>query len=81
MSEATYICFSCDQPKYSLEPRKSKVTGMNILLCKTCIENGYEPRQLLVIAYYSGDKMREKAIRYIKGNLYVGETITLTEVL
>ncbi len=76
-----FVCHSCDQPKFSLEPRKSKVTGMDILICKTCIEKGFEPRHLLIIAYGGSDLMRKKATKFIKDNLYVGDKIALTEVL
>jgi hypothetical protein len=76
-----FICNSCSQPKHSLESRKSKVTGMEIFICRTCIDKGFEPRQLLIIAYHSGEQMRKKATKYIKGRLYIGETIALTEVL
>ena len=70
------VCNSCSEPKFKLESRKSKVTGMDILICKTCIDNGYEPRQLLIIAYHSGDAMRKKATRFIRNQLYVGDIIT-----
>lgn len=80
MSER-YICNSCSEPKHSLEPRKSKVTGINILICRTCIDRGYEPRQLLIIACQSSEKMRNLAKKYIKNRLYVGEIIALTEIL
>lgn len=76
-----FICNSCGKQKHSLEPRRSKVTGMDIMICRTCIDAGFEPRQLLIIAYHSGDQMRKKAKRYIKERLYVGEIITLNEVL
>lgn len=76
-----FICHSCDQPKFSLEPRKSKVTGMDILICRTCIEKGFEPRHLLIIAYGGTDQMRKKATKFIKDGLYIGDAIALTEVL
>ncbi len=75
------ICHSCSQPKHSLESRRSKVAGMDILICKTCIDKGYEPRHLLIIAYRSGEAMRKKAKKYIEDRKYVGEIIMLTEVL
>jgi hypothetical protein len=75
------VCNSCSEPKHNLESRKSKVTNMDILICRTCIDNGYEPRQLLIIAYHSGEVMRKKATRYIRNRLYVGNIIALNEVL
>ena len=81
MSSDRFLCNSCDLPKASLEKRKSRITGMDILICATCIEKGYEPRHLLIIGYHSSEPIRRKAINLIKNHLYVGETIALTEVL
>jgi hypothetical protein len=81
MTSIRLVCNSCSEPKHNLESRKSKVTGMDIMICKTCIEKGFEPRQLLIIAYHSGEVMRKRAYRYIKNHLYVGEIIALNEVL
>jgi hypothetical protein len=82
MTNSRILCNSCSEPKYNLELRKSKVTGMDIMICRTCIDNGYEPRPLLIIAYHSNDDvMRRKASRYIKNHLYVGQVIALNEVL
>jgi hypothetical protein len=78
---SSIVCNSCDQPKHNLEHRKSKVTKMDIFICRTCIDLGYEPRQLLIIAYYSGAEMRDRATKYIKNGLYLGKTIALNEVL
>lgn len=75
------ICNSCSMPKATLEKRKSKITNMDIFICRTCIDSGYEPRHLLIIGYRSGDNIRKKAIGLIEERLYVGETIALTEVL
>jgi hypothetical protein len=76
-----FMCNSCDQPKASLERRKSKITNMDILICTTCVDKGYEPRHLLIIGYHSSDPIRKRAINLIKSHLYIGETIALTEVL
>lgn len=81
MSDSRFICNSCDEPKAYLEPKKSKITGANILLCNTCINKGFEPRYLLIIGYHSHGQVQKKAIGLIKNHLYVGETIALTEVL
>jgi hypothetical protein len=75
------ICNSCDQPKANLECKKSKISGMNLFLCATCIKEGYEPRHILIIGYYSGGVIREKATEFIKKGLYLGAPITLVEVL
>lgn len=76
-----WICNSCDQQKASLERKRSKITGMEIMICATCVERGFEPRHLLIIGYHSSEPIRKKAITLIKNHLYVGETIALTEVL
>lgn len=80
MSQAL-ICQSCGEPKANLERRKSKVTSTDILICATCTSRSYEPRHLLIIAYHSGDRLREKSLKYIKEHLYVGKTIELQEIL
>ena len=76
-----FKCSCCGETKYSLENRKSKVTGMAIFICRTCISKGYEPRHILIIGYQSGGEIRNKAIKFIENRLYFGETIALTEVL
>lgn len=76
-----FLCNSCDLPKAALEKRKSRITGMDIFICATCIEKGYEPRHLLIIGYTSPEPIRKRAEALIKKHLYVGETIALTEVL
>jgi hypothetical protein len=81
MSSERFLCNSCDQQKAILERRKSRITGMDIFICASCIEKGYEPRHLLIIGYHSSDPIKKRAISLIKNHLYIGEPITLTEVL
>lgn len=76
-----FICNSCDRPKANLQKRRSKITNMDVFLCSTCIDLGYEPRHLLIIGYHSGEQTKKKAIALIKDRCYIGETIALTEVL
>ena len=76
-----FVCQSCNLPKAGLEKRKSRVTGTDILTCSSCTSKSYEPRHLLIIAYHSGDRLREKSIKYIREGLYVGAAIELREIL
>jgi hypothetical protein len=74
-------CHVCDEPKHELERHKSKVTGMDMFICKTCKQNGLEPRFMLIIGFNSGGTMRERATKYIKNRQYLGDTILLVETL
>jgi uncharacterized CHY-type Zn-finger protein len=74
-------CHVCDMQKHELEKYKSKVTNMEMFICKTCKQSGLEPRYMLIIGFNSGGTMREKAKKFIKNRQYLGDTILLVETL
>jgi hypothetical protein len=73
-------CGVCGNQKLNVESLRSKLTGVAILVCATCISAGFEPRELIIIAYHN-EKLRPKAIKYIKTGKYLGPRIELSEVL
>jgi len=52
---------------------------MKILMCKTCIRKGHEPRHIIILAARSG--RLAQASKYITGHLYDGEAIIASDVL
>jgi hypothetical protein len=72
-------CYSCDQPKNELNPKKSSLLGLNLLLCKKCIELKYEPRWIIILAgrKFGADSVRE----YIIKHRYVGKEISASELI
>jgi len=72
-------CYSCDQPKNELNPKKSALLGLNLLLCKKCIELRYEPRWIIILA---GRKFGSESVReYIIKHRYVGKEISASELI
>lgn len=74
------LCYSCDQPKNELHPKKSNLlSGINLLLCKNCIESKYEPRWVVILA---GRKFGPQFVReYVVKNRYVGKEISANELI
>lgn len=73
-------CSICKQPKNELTPRKSKLLpDADLLVCKSCIANQYEPRHLVVIVGRSRGHSEVK--KYIDKKLYPGDEITAAELL
>jgi len=74
------VCYSCGQPKNELSPKKSSLLGgMNLLLCKKCIESKYEPRWIIILA---GRKNGPQSVRdYIVKHKYVGKEISASELI
>ena len=74
------VCASCRKPKYEVHGRDSAlVPAIKILMCKTCIRRGYEPRHIIILAARSG-KVRQ-ATPFIVGHLYEGEAIVASDIL
>lgn len=74
------LCYSCDQPKNELVPKKSKLLGgINLLLCSKCITGKYEPRWVIIMAgrTYGPDYVKE----YIKNSRYIGKEISASELM
>lgn len=75
-------CASCDKHKAQLKPRKSKLTGANLLLCANCFENKYEPRWAIIVVARSPKMGGLVAVRdYIRHHRYVGDKIRAEEIL
>lgn len=74
-------CQSCGGQKQMLKTHKSTISGSELIMCNTCITKGYEPRYLLIIAYNTGGRLKDKAIRCIRQGSYVGDRILLEETL
>lgn len=74
------LCYSCGQPKSELTPKKSSLlSGMNLLLCKKCIESKYEPRWIIILA---GRKFGPETVReYVIRHRYVGKEIAASELI
>lgn len=74
------LCYSCDKPKSELQPKKSNLlSGINLLLCKKCIELRYEPRWVIILA---GRKFGPQFVRdYVIKNRYVGKEISANELI
>jgi hypothetical protein len=74
------VCASCRKQKYEVHGRDSAlIPSMKILMCKTCIRKGHEPRHLIILAARSG-KVRQ-ATPFITGHLYDGEAIVASDIL
>jgi hypothetical protein len=74
------VCYSCGQPKNDLTAKKSSLLGgMNLLLCKKCIESKYEPRWIIILAgrKFGPDSVREYVVRH----RYVGKEISASELI
>lgn len=73
------VCMSCKGQKSGLRKRKSKLMGTDLFLCAVCYEKKYEPRYAVILS------ARSHGINYvedwIKNKRYVGEEITIRELL
>lgn len=74
------VCASCRKQKYEVHGRDSAlIPTMKILMCKTCIRKGHEPRHIIILAARSG-RVRA-ATPYITGHLYDGDPIVASDIL
>jgi protein-arginine kinase activator protein McsA len=74
------LCYSCSKPKANLTLRKSSLlSGVNLLLCQTCIENKFEPRWTIILSARKNgpDYVRD----FIVKRRYLGNEITATELI
>lgn len=77
-------CQSCEKHRHELHSIGSKlINGMNLIMCQDCIDNKFEPRFVVVLAYLDTKvaKRRKKAEEYIALHRYYGDDITLAETL
>jgi len=73
-------CYSCNKQKAYLEPCKSALlSGINLFLCATCVEEKLEPRWVIILA---GRQNGAEYVRdYIIKRRYVGNTISAEELI
>lgn len=73
-------CTVCDKPKNSLRARKSKIMPeTTLMLCGECFEGKKEPRWMIIVAAMRYG--RGAVIDYIVNHRYVGDEITLKEIM
>jgi hypothetical protein len=74
------VCSSCKRQKYEVHGYDSVlVPGMKLLMCKTCMNKGFEPRHLIILAARSGGL--KAASPYIVNNRYIGDKILAQDIL
>lgn len=74
------VCASCRKQKYEVHPHKSSlITQIDLLMCRTCIRKGFEPRYIIVLAARSG--MLREASHFIVNDLYIGDRIDAKAIL
>jgi len=74
------ICSSCRKQKYEVHARDSAlIPSIKIVMCKTCIRKGHEPRHIIILAARSGSMA--KATPFIVGHKYDGDPINASDIL
>lgn len=73
------VCQSCEQQRLELHPVRSTILDdINLTLCQICINKGFEPRFIIMIALaQTGVTPAIKKI--VEGRKYEGKDITLSE--
>ena len=75
------ICQSCGQPKNDLHARPSQlIKAMTLVLCSSCIESGYEPRYMIILAIRSLGAS-DKASKLISQRKYTGPDILASDIV
>lgn len=75
------LCQSCGEQKLNLQRIKSSlINSMELTMCKSCIDNKYEPRYIVILAVRSVG-LSEAVNKIIKERRYVGEVIAATDIL
>lgn len=71
-------CSSCDQVRYQLKRRQSKlIPSFTLNLCNECIARKYEPRWIIIMA---GRQFGSTYVKdYLEPKRYHGEEILLKE--
>lgn len=80
------LCTSCNKQKAQLKQKKSKVLpGVPMYLCQDCLDNKREPRGFIVLAGRQASGKGENPVDvlafWIKGERYLGDPITLRELI
>jgi hypothetical protein len=73
------LCYSCNKSKNELSLKKSVILPINLLLCKTCFDNKFEPRWTVILAgrQYGSEHVKD----FISKKKYTGPEITASELL
>lgn len=74
------VCSSCSAPEaddFKVVPSKV-MPKARWVACPDCLENNYEPRPLIILGTFYGDK--SASTRHIKDSLYAGEEIRASEI-
>ena len=76
----TMTCNSCDKSKAQLFVRRSAfLKGINLYMCKSCIDQGFEPRWTIILAGRTHGYEIVKDI--ILKHKYVGPDIKFEEII
>lgn len=67
-------CESCRQPKNELIKHRSRLTGMDLFICRTCRDNKFEPRWAIIL--YGRRHGLAAVAEYINKHRYVGKEIS-----
>lgn len=75
------ICQSCNKQKNDLTTKKSSLlTGINLFMCETCIENKFEPRWVIILAARQNED--PSVVRdFIVKRRYIGKEISGSELI
>jgi hypothetical protein len=73
------LCYSCGKQKHRLNPVKSSLLNINLIMCDSCIEAKMEPRWTIILAgrQLGSDKVRD----FIVKRRYHGKDITANEII
>ena len=73
-------CYSCSKLKNDLYPINSRVLkGVTVLMCQSCIDQGFEPRWIVVLGgrTFGHDHVKD----FIVKRKYVGKVIAAEELI
>ena len=75
------ICQSCGKNKNDLTTKKSSLlSGINLFMCATCIENKFEPRWVIILAARQNED--PSVVRdFIVKRRYIGRDISGSELI
>ena len=73
------LCYSCNKTKNKLNVKKSILFNINLLMCETCIDAGYEPRWVVIL---SGRQNGADSVKqFILKRKYLGDETSASELL
>jgi hypothetical protein len=74
------LCYSCGKQKSEVTLKKSSLlSGVNLMMCNTCIEMKFEPRWVIILA---GRQQGTTYVRdYIIKRRYIGQDILGSELI